>query len=227
MKAEQDSRQLAESLVSIGNAAGVRTEAIITSMSAPLGRAVGNALEVIECVEVLKGRGPADLVAISVELTARMLVLGGIASDRADGERQVRAKIASGAGLERFRRIIEFQGGDPRVLDDYGRLPSAPERRVVKADRAGFLTALDAELVGRSSVALGAGRDRVQDPVDPAVGIMVLAGPGDPVEAGDGILELHFRDRARLVAAEALAARAIAIGDAPPARLPLIVGEVH
>ena len=227
MKTEQDSRRLAESLVSIGNASGVRTEAIITSMSAPLGRAVGNALEVIECFEVLKGRGPADLVDISVELTARMLVLGGLAADRAAGEQQARAAIASGAGLDRFRQIIEFQGGDPRVVDDYSRMPSVDQRQVITADRAGFLTALDAELVGRSSVALGAGRDRVQDPVDPAVGIMVLARPGDQVEAGDGILELHFRDRTRLAAAEALAARGIEIGDAPPARLPLIVGEVH
>jgi pyrimidine-nucleoside phosphorylase len=227
MKTEQESRRLAESLVSIGNASGVRTEAIITSMSAPLGRTVGNALEVIECFEVLKGRGPADLVDISVELTARMLVLGGLASDRAGGERQARAAIASGAGLDRFRQIIEFQGGDPRVVDDYGRMPSVGERHVIAADRAGFLTALDAELVGRSSVALGAGRDRVQDPVDPAVGIMVLARPGDRVEAGDGILELHFRDRARLAAAEPLAARAIVINDAPPAPLPLIVAEVH
>jgi pyrimidine-nucleoside phosphorylase len=227
MKTEQDSRRLAESLVSIGNASGVRTEAIVTSMSAPLGRAVGNALEVIECFEVLKGRGPADLVEISVELTARMLVLGGLASDRAVGERQARAAIASGAGLDRFRQIIEFQGGDPRVVDDYSRLPSVDQRQVIAAERAGFLIALDAELVGRSSVALGAGRDRVQDPVDPAVGIMVLARPGDRVEAGDGILELRFRDRARLAAAEALAARAIVIGEAPPPLQPIIVGEVH
>src|SRR5205823_5072444 len=122
MKTEADSRRLAESLVSIGNASGVKTEAIITAMDAPLGRAVGNALEVIECIEVLKGRGPQDLIDVSVELTLRMLVLGGIAATRADGERQVRQAIASGAGLERFARIVEHQGGDPRVVDDYQRL---------------------------------------------------------------------------------------------------------
>ena len=126
MKTEADSRRLAESLVSIGNASGVKTEAIITAMDAPLGRAVGNALEVIECIDVLKGGGPADLVDVSVELTARMLVLGRVAADRADAEARVRAAIAAGAGLDRFRRIIENQGGDPRVVDDYGRLPSAP-----------------------------------------------------------------------------------------------------
>jgi pyrimidine-nucleoside phosphorylase len=230
MKTEPDSRRLAESLVSIGNRSGVRTEAIITAMHAPLGRAVGNALEVIECLEVLKGRGPADLIDISVELTARMLVLGGVASGRADAERKVRGAIASGAGLDRFRRVIEFQGGNPRVVDDYDLLPSVGDRRLVKAPRGGYLTGLDAELVGRASVALGAGRDRVQDPVDPAVGIMVRAKPGDEVRAGDAVLELYYRaaaDSARLDAAVALASRAIVVGDAPPAQRPLIVGEVH
>jgi pyrimidine-nucleoside phosphorylase len=229
MKTEEDSRRLAESLVSIGNRSGVKTEAIITAMDAPLGRAVGNALEVIECVEVLKGRGPADLIDISVELTARMLILGGVASDRADAERKTRAAIASGAGLDRFRRVIEFQGGDPRVVDDYARLPSARERHVVRAPRGGYVTGLDAELVGRASVALGAGRDRVQDPVDPAVGIMIHAKPGDRVGAGDAVLELYYRDspdRARLDAAVALASRAIAVGDAPRPQRSLIVGEV-
>src|SRR3954454_19239771 len=107
MKTEADSRRLAESLVSIGNASGVRTEAIITAMEAPLGRAVGNALEIVECLDVLKGGGPSDLVEVSVELTIRMLVVGGVSPDRADAERRVRAAIASGAGLERFRQIVE------------------------------------------------------------------------------------------------------------------------
>jgi thymidine phosphorylase len=227
MKSEQDSRRLAESLVSIGNASGVRTEAVITSMNAPLGRAVGNALEVIECFEVLKGRGPKDVIDVSVELAARMLVLGRVASDRPAAERLARAAIASGEGLERFRRIIEAQGGDPRVCDEYDRLPAAGLRHAVKATRAGYLTRLDAELVGRASVALGAGRDRVQDPVDPAVGIMVLAKPGDELRAGEAILELHYRDRGRLETAEALAARAVVVGDARPSAEHLIVGEVR
>src|SRR5882672_8854583 len=151
MKTEADSRRLAESLVSIGNASGVRTEAIITLMQAPLGRAVGNALEVIECIEVLKGRGPEDLIEVSVELTARMLVLGRIAADLPAAVQQVRRAIASGAGLERFRQIIEVQGGDPKVVDDYARLPHVADRHVVAASRGGFVTALNAELVGRAS----------------------------------------------------------------------------
>jgi pyrimidine-nucleoside phosphorylase len=227
MKTEADSRRLAESLVSIGNASGVKTEAIITRMDAPLGCAVGNALEVIECIEVLKGRGPADLTEVSVALAARMLVLGRVADDLVDGEQQVRDAIGSGAGLERFRRLVEHQGGDPRVVDDYGRLPAAPGRRVIGAPCAGFLVVLDAELVGRASVALGAGRDHVEDPVDPAVGILAVAKPGEELRAGDAILDLHYRDRDRLDAAVALATRAIGIGDQRPPAMPLVVGDVH
>jgi pyrimidine-nucleoside phosphorylase len=227
MKTEADSRRLAESLVSIGNASGVRTEAIITAMDEPLGRAVGNALEVVECIEVLKGRGPKDLIDVSVELTARMLVLGSIAGDRAGAEKQVREAIASGAGVDRFRRIIERQGGDPRVVDDYSRLPAAPERHAITASRAGFVTRLDAEAVGRASVTLGAGRDKVEDAVDPAVGIVVMAKVGDEVRAGDPVLELYYRDHVKLQHAIGRAAEAIAIGDTRPPGRPLIVGEVH
>jgi pyrimidine-nucleoside phosphorylase len=226
MKTESDSRRLAESLVSIGNASGVKTEAIITAMEAPLGRAVGNALEVIECIDVLKGKGPPDLIDVSVELAARMLVLGRVAADRADAARQVRGAIASGAGLERFRQIIEVQGGDPNVVDDYARFPAAPRRHVVAAPREGYVTRLDAALVGRASVALGAGRDRVEDAVDPAVGILIAAKPGDAVRAGDPVLEIHYRETARLDAALALTACAIGIGDNQPAAATLIVGEV-
>ena len=227
MKTEADSRRLAESLVAIGNASGVKTEAIITAMESPLGHAVGNALEVIECLEVLKGRGPRDLIDVSVELTARMLVLGKVAPDLAAATQQVQRAIASGAGLERFRQIIEVQGGDPRVVDDYDVMPHVADRHVVSAVRAGFVTAVDAELVGRASVALGAGRDRVDDPVDPAVGIMVVAKPGDAVRAGAAVLELHYRDRVRLEAALRLTSRAITIGDEPPPPRRLIVGEVR
>jgi pyrimidine-nucleoside phosphorylase len=227
MKTEADSRRLAESLVSIGNASGVKTEAIITAMDTPLGRAVGNALEVIECIDVLKGAGPADLVDVSVELAARMLVLGRVADDLAGAEQKIRQAITSGAGLDRFRQIVEAQGGDPKIVDDYGRLPHVADRHVVTADRAGFVTRVDAELVGRASVGLGAGRDRVEDPVDPAVGILVAAKPGDAVRSGDALLELHYRDRGRLDTALMLAAQAVTIGDERPAARRLIVGEVR
>ena len=227
MKTEADSRRLAESLVAIGRASGVSTEAVITAMDAPLGLTVGNALEVGECLDVLKGGGPADLVTVSVELAARMLVLGAVAADRADGERQARASIASGSALDRFRRIVEAQGGDPRIVDNPARLPRVEQREIVRADRGGFLSRLDAELVGRASVALGAGRDRVDDPVDPAVGIVIKARPGDRVNAGDPVLELHVRDSSRLDRALGLARQAVVIGDQAPTETPLIVGEVR
>jgi pyrimidine-nucleoside phosphorylase len=227
MKTLADSRKLAESLVSIGNASGVKTEAIITAMEAPLGNAVGNALEVIECLDVLKGGGPTDLVEVSIELTARMLVLGKAARNQADGDRQAQLAIKSGAGLERFRRIIEMQGGDPRVVDDPTRLPRADEKHMVLAEQSGYVTRVDAELIGRASVALGAGRDRVEDPVDPAVGIVLKAKPGDEVRAGDPLMEIHHRTRPRLEAALALTSRAVTIRDKRPEPGRLIIAEVR
>jgi pyrimidine-nucleoside phosphorylase len=227
MKTEDDSRRLAESLVAIGNASGVKTEAVISAMDAPLGCAVGNALEVIECLEVLKGRGPTDLVDVSIELAARMLVLGKIADDLADADRRAREAVRTGAALERFRQIVEGQSGDPHVVDDYSRLPHVPDRHIVEAERSGYVARLDAELIGRASVALGAGRDRVDDPVDPAVGISIRATVRDAVRTGDPVLELHYRHRARLQTALSLALQAIAIGDDQPPRAPLIVGEVR
>src|SRR5262245_30868737 len=227
MKTEADSRRLAESLVSIGNASGVKTEALITAMDAPLGHAVGNALEVIECIDILKGKGSPDLVDVSVELTARMLMLGKIASDRQAAERLVRGAISSGAGLERFRRIIEIQGGDPHIIDDYHRLPSAPDRHLLRAPTAGYLTSLDAELIGRASVVLGAGRDRVDDPVDHSVGVVLKAKPGDQLSRGDAILELHYHDGAKRHRALELANRAFTIGDERPVSRTVIVGEVQ
>jgi pyrimidine-nucleoside phosphorylase len=226
MKTEADSRRLAESLVSIGNASGVRTEAIITAMDVPLGRAIGNALEVVECLEVLKGRGPDDLIEISVELAARMLVLGRVTADHDNARQRVARAIESGEGLERFRRIIEQQGGDPRVVDDYLRLPHVRDCRMVTASRGGYLAHLDAELLGRASVVLGAGRNRVEDPVDPAVGIIVKARPGDRLAGGDLVLEVHYRDQSKLDAALALASKAIVIEDQQPTLRPLLLGEV-
>ena len=178
MKTSEASRALAEALVGIGRAAGVRTEALITRMDAPLGREVGNASEVIESIETLKGSGPAELEQLSVLLAARMLVVAGVASDDADAETRVRAAIASGTGVEKLRQIIEHQGGDPRVIDDYARLPSAPDVEVVTAPRSGFVTGLEAENVGRAAVALGAGRERLEDVIDHGVGITVVAAPG-------------------------------------------------
>ena len=227
MKTEADSRRLAESLVAIGNANGVRTEAIITDMDAPLGRAIGNANEVVECIEAMKGNGPADLMEVTMALIVPLLMLGKVADNIADATERAEQAISSGAALDRFRRIIEVQGGDPRVVDDVSRLPHVDDHHEVKAARSGYLVRMDAGLVGRACVALGAGRDRVEDPVDPAVGIVVNARPSDRVAAGDTLLDVSYRDTDRLDRALELIGRAIVIGDEPPVPRPLIVGEVR
>jgi pyrimidine-nucleoside phosphorylase len=226
MKTVDDSRRLARSLVDTGNQSGVRTEALITAMDAPLGRAVGNALEVVECVETLKGRGPKDLEELSLLLAARMVLLAGLAGSAAEAGARVREALASGAGVEKWREIVAHQGGDPKTVDDYSRMPSVTTRRMVTAGRPGYLSVLDAELVGRATMVLGAGRAKVDDAVDPAVGAMVVARPGDELAAGDPILELHYRREADLAPALELVARAIQISDEPPTVLPLVVEEV-
>jgi pyrimidine-nucleoside phosphorylase len=226
MKTEVAARALAESLVETGRQQGVRVEALLTRMDAPLGRAVGNALEVVECVETLKGRGPADVTALSLQLAARMVLLSGLAGEAGEAERLVRRALESGAGLDKWREIVAHQGGDPRTVDDYRLLPSAPGRHLVRAAQDGYLSALDAERLGHASVALGAGRSRVEDTVDPGVGIVAHAAPGDPLREGDPVLEVHYRDDAGLGAALELLAGAIAIDGDPPAVPPLIVEEI-
>jgi thymidine phosphorylase len=226
MKTLDDSRRLAQSLVAIGTANGVRTEALVTRMDAPLGRAVGNACETIECLETLKGRGPADLERLSVQLAARMLVLAGVASGDADADSRIRAALASGQGLEMFRRVVENQGGDPRVVDDYGRLPLAPDEHRVAAPRAGYVETLDAERVGRAAVVLGAGRATLADTVDHGVGIEVVAPVGTRVAAGDAVLLVRHRGGRGLDEARRLLEAAVGVGEAAPAERSLVVERV-
>jgi pyrimidine-nucleoside phosphorylase len=227
MKTEADARTLAESLVATGELAGVRTEALLTTMDEPLGLAVGNALEIVESIETLKGRGPAALEALSVELAARMLVLSGIEPDLPRAESRIRGAITSGAGLEKFRQIVANQGGDPRVLDDYSRLPVAPDRDIITASRDGFVAAMRAEAVGRAAVALGAGRDRLDAVIDPAVGFMVAAPVGTRVKKGDPVLEIHHRQGRGLPEARALLSAAIDISDTPADTRPLILDRIQ
>jgi pyrimidine-nucleoside phosphorylase len=220
MKNRADARKLAQSLVATGNANGVRTQALVTAMDTPLGRAVGNSLEVIESLETLKGRGPADLESLSVALSARMVWLGGLAPTLAEAETKVRQALQSGQGVEKFREIIAHQGGNPKVVDDYKELPVAPRRMLVKAERSGYVAELDAELVGRATMVLGAGRDRVEDVIDPAVGAIVLKTRGERVSASEGLVELHYRDEARLGAAMDLVRQASVIAEKPAERQP-------
>jgi pyrimidine-nucleoside phosphorylase len=226
MKTEAEAYELARFLVDIGTRAGVRTEALITSMNAPLGRAVGNAVEIIECVEVLKGRGPNDLVEVLVALGARMLVLAG-KCDNTTAERTIRSTIESGAAFAKLRTMIARQGGDVAVLEDYSRLPGARHRVFVPANRSGHVSALSAELVGRCSMALGAGRQRVEDRIDHGAGVLIARQPGEPVAAGEPVLELLYNDNADLDQAMTLARDAITIADERPVLRPLILGVVR
>jgi pyrimidine-nucleoside phosphorylase len=225
MKTPETARALAESLVAVGNRAGVRTEALLTTMDAPLGRDIGNALEVIESIETLKGRGPRDLEHLSVRLAARMVVMAGLA-DSARAETMVRGAIASGAGVEVFRKIVAWQGGDPRVVDDYDRLPTAARRHAVAATSAGYVGDIDAMGIARAAMRLGAGRDRVEDTIDPAVGVRLRASLGEPVEVGQPLAELHYNDSARLFEAASLAAEAFTIAAEAPAVPPRVFAEV-
>jgi pyrimidine-nucleoside phosphorylase len=227
MKTEADARTLAESLVATGELAGVRTEALLTSMDEPLGRAVGNALEIVESIETLKGRGPAALESLSVELAARMVMLSGIEPDLPRATERIRAAIASGAGVEKFRQIVENQGGDPRVLDDYSLLPAAPDRDIIAAPRDGVVVRMRAEAVGRAAVGLGAGRDRLDAVIDPAVGFIVVAPVGTRVHKGEPIIEIHHRSGHGLADARRLLEASIDIGDAPAAGRPLVLDRIQ
>ena len=226
MKTVSEAEQLAASMVRAGQLAGVRTEAVLTRMDAPLGRAVGNALEVVESIETLRGQGPRDLTELSVILAARMVVMAGRAATLEQAEGLVREALATGAGLDRFRRMIARQGGNAGVVDEPSRLALAPGREYARAPRSGYVTGLDAMLIGRAAAALGAGRATAEDGVDHGVGIRVLASLGALVRAGEPVLELIHRQGKGLPDAAALAVRAIELGGAPPVPQPLVVGTV-
>ena len=227
MKTAAESRTLAESLVGIGVASGLRTEALITAMDAPLGRMVGNSLEVIESIETVKGDGPPELEGLSVLLAARMLVVAGLESDEQRAENRVRAALRSGAGVEKLRAIIDFQGGDPRVVDEYGRLPAAPDRHDITAPRSGYVSALRAGAVGHAAVALGAGRAALDDSIDPGVGIEIVSPVGAAVRTGEPVLRLHHRGGRGLSDAVRLLDGAVSMADASPPARPIVVDRVH
>ena len=223
MKTVEDARQLARSLIRVGTANGLTIEALITAMDSPLGEAVGNSVEVIEAIEVLKGRGPRDVSDLSIRLAAIMVRLAGLARDDHLAEQKVRAALDSGAGLERFRRSIAAQGGDPRVIEDYSRLPLAPHRHAIFAPRPGTVSEVRAETIGIGATVLGAGRERAEDAVDPGVAIQVRVRPGQRVQHGETLLELHYHSEQRLQAALPLLESAVRIDDAPPPPQPLIL----
>jgi len=226
MATREDARALAESMTRIGRELGKPVHALITAMDAPLGRTVGNALEVRESVECLRGEGPADLMEVSLELAAEMLVMGGVAATRDEALEKGRRSIADGSALERFRKVVAAQGGDPRVCDDPDMvLPRAARVEPFRAGRAGFIAGIRAWPVGQASMLLGAGRARVDSTIDPAAGIVFVKTVGDEVRAGDVIAEVHVNPGHAAAVGETLAmlADATAIAAAPPAKRSLIL----
>jgi pyrimidine-nucleoside phosphorylase/thymidine phosphorylase len=226
MVREDDARALADALVGLAERSGLRVAALLTQMDVPLGRMVGNALEVRECVEVLRGGGPADLVDLSVELAALMLWLGKGRASMPEARDAVRGALADGSGLAMFRRIVERQGGDVGMVDDPATLPQAPVRADVLALRAGYVARYDAGMVGRAAVQLGAGRAKAEDVVDPGVGFELLAIPGDRVDAGMPIIRIHANSAADAELAREAVGAAIAISDTPPPPRPLILDRL-
>jgi pyrimidine-nucleoside phosphorylase len=227
MKSVDDARTLATSMVAIGTHAGVRTEALITDMEAPLGCAIGNTLEIVECVETLKGRGPADLADVVLRIATRMVLLAGRERDQEAAARSVEDALNSGRALETFRSMIQAHGANPRVVEDYGLVPQAPEREMFRAPRTGYVTALRAEALGRASNLLGAGRLKVGDPVDHAVGLVVEVCFGAHVSAGEPLIELHHRGGRGLQPAIELCRAAVTISDEPPRAREKVLGEVR
>ncbi|MDX1676051.1 MAG: thymidine phosphorylase, partial [Longimicrobiales bacterium] len=219
---EDRALELARTMIGVGEAQGLRVVALLTAMDRPLGRAVGNALEVVEAVETLQGGGPADLREVTLALAAEMLVLGGAASDLASARATAAAALDSGQGLELFRRVVEVQGGDPRALDEPSRLPSAPVRRMAVAERSGRVTAFETRAIGEAAVALGAGRAALGAEIDPRVGLIMQVGPGDVVDEGDPLAEVHAADEAAAEQAARSLVSAVTVGDDEPGFRPLI-----
>ncbi|SNQ46843.1 pyrimidine-nucleoside phosphorylase [Frankia canadensis] len=224
MTSAGEARELARTMVGLGAAAGVRTEALLTAMDSPLGRTAGNALEVAEAVDVLRGGGPADVVEVTVALARLMLDLAGADSGTgAGGPTPDPAEVlARGEAYPVWRAMVAAQGGDPDAA-----LPRASTVETVPAPASGYLTRLDARAVGVAAWRLGAGRARKEDAVSAAAGVRWLAGVGDPVEAGRPLLELHTDDPATFDRARVALTGAIAVGPAPPAATPLVLGRVR
>jgi pyrimidine-nucleoside phosphorylase len=229
MKKEEDAVFLAELMVETGELMGKQMAALITDMNQPLGRMVGNALEVQECIDVLHGRGPADLRELCLELAAWMFFLGGACKTVAQGKQLSAEIIASGKAFDRFRQMVELQGGDVSTIDDPTRLPGTDHRVKVPSPQSGYVSAIACEQVGTACVILGGGRERKEDSVDPAVGIVVHKKHkkiGDKVSAGESLCTIHCHSDAQAAHAKVLLEESYEIASAPPAYMPSLVHRV-
>jgi pyrimidine-nucleoside phosphorylase len=212
---------LARIMIELGEAAGCRTVAVVTAMDRPLGFACGNALEVEEAIAALSGEGPADLMTVTDALGAELLCAAGVAADVPAAQARLAQARRSGAALERFRWIVEAQGGNPAVVDDPAALPQAPCRAVYQAPVAGVIMTVAPRPIGHGIIALGGGRTRLEDEVDPAVGFVITVKPGQRVARDEPLATIHARDEAGLAVGRRALDEAITIGDAG-APLPLL-----
>ncbi len=209
----EDALALARTMIDLGEAHGCRTTALLTAMDRPLGRAVGHALEIEECLMTLQGEGPPDLTEVTLALGSEMLVFAGVTGDRAEGHGRLEDVLASGKALERFAALIEAQGGNPAIIDDPAVLPQAEEVEVLEAPAAGVVQSVEARCIGRAMIELGGGRQRMDDDIDPSVGFVISVKPGDQVAAGEAIASVFARDAEGIRAGRAALEEAIVIGE--------------
>jgi pyrimidine-nucleoside phosphorylase len=226
MEDEPSARELADTMVDLAATFGLEATALLTGMDEPLGVAVGNALEVREAVDCLRGEGPADLREVTLELCTAAAV-GAKAVTAAEARRDLEALLEDGSALDRLGRLIERQGGDPLVVDQPERLASAPVVTEFAAADGGWIERLDAREIGMAAVALGAGRRALGDQIDPAVGFEVLAAVGDRVEPGQTLVRIHARTEADAETAARRLATAVVLAGNQPASPPLILGSVR
>jgi pyrimidine-nucleoside phosphorylase len=229
MKSEKDAAFLAELMVETGERMGKQVVALITDMDQPLGNMIGNALEVVECVEVLQGRGPEDLRELCLELAGWMLHLVGASKSVAEGKQQSAKLISSGKALEKFRQMVELQGGDVRVIDDSRRLPQAQHTVQIAGTKAGYIGAMQCEQIGTACVILGGGRERKEDSVDPSVGIVLHKKVGDRIAVGEPLATIHYNSEAKAARAQQLIEASCEIAPTAPAKRPMvhrIIGKV-
>jgi pyrimidine-nucleoside phosphorylase len=222
MKSAEDSEALARSLIRTAKDMGRQVVCVLSDMGQPLGRAVGNSIEVIESVECLQGKGPGDVMELVYELGARMLTAGQAAGTVQDAREILREKISSGEAFERFVRLIDEQGGDPVFAEDTVRFPRASHNRPVKSEISGTVTSIDAQAIGTASVLLGAGRAKMEDTIDHSAGITVHGKIGDRVKPGDRLLTLHYNSDRHAREAYTMALGAYSIHDKPAPEFRLI-----
>jgi pyrimidine-nucleoside phosphorylase len=223
MKSEKEAAFLAELMVETGERMGKQVVALITDMDQPLGNMIGNSVEVVEVVEVLRGGGPDDLRELCLELAGWMLHLGGVSKTVADGKQKSAKLVSSGKALEKFAQMVELQGGDPRVVDNPKLLAQAQHTLQVHSARSGYVTSMQCEQIGTACVILGGGRERKEDSVDPAVGIVLHKKVGDRVDGGEPLATIHYHAEARAERARQLVAASCEIAEvAPSTKRPLI-----